>query len=428
MFIDYVKINIKAGDGGDGCISFRREKYVANGGPNGGDGGKGGNVYLKVDAGTNTLLDFRYNRKFAAENGKEGEGSNRTGKSGEDVYIKVPLGTIVKDIEKDKVIADLSDENAVFLIARGGKGGRGNQHFATPTRQAPRFAEQGNKGEEIQVSLELKMLADVGLIGYPNVGKSTLISRVSKARPKIANYHFTTLEPSLGVVKPKTGKSFVMADIPGIIEGASEGVGLGIRFLRHIERTRLLLHVIDVSGTEGRNPVEDYKVINEELKKYSDKLSERKQIVVGSKIDVIQDETLREELKQFCKENSIEYFEISAVTGEGIEDLMVYVSNELDKLPKEPLILIEDDEYDELDVENTDDKLWEIEKIDEETYEIKGVRIERLMRRVNIFDLESRAYMQKTLKQMGVIDELRNLGVQEGDTVIICGFQLEYED
>ncbi len=272
------------------------------------------------------------------------------------------------------------------------------------------------------------MLADVGLIGYPNVGKSTLISRVSKARPKIANYHFTTLEPSLGVVKPKTGKSFVMADIPGIIEGASEGVGLGIRFLRHIERTRLLLHVIDVSGTEGRNPVEDYKVINEELKKYSDKLSERKQIVVGSKIDVIQDETLREELKQFCKENSIEYFEISAVTGEGIEDLMVYVSNELDKLPKEPLILIEDDEYDELDVENTDDKLWEIEKIDEETYEIKGVRIERLMRRVNIFDLESRAYMQKTLKQMGVIDELRNLGVQEGDTVIICGFQLEYED
>lgn len=428
MFIDYVKINIKAGDGGDGCISFRREKYVANGGPNGGDGGKGGNVYLKVDPGTNTLLDFRYNRKFTAENGKEGEGSNRTGKSGEDIYIKVPLGTIVKDIEKDKIIADLSDENAVFLIARGGKGGRGNQHFATPTRQAPRFAEQGNKGEEIEVSLELKMLADVGLIGYPNVGKSTLISRVSKARPKIANYHFTTLEPSLGVVKTKTGTSFVMADIPGIIEGASDGVGLGLRFLRHIERTRLLLHVIDVSGTEGRNPVEDYKVINQELKKYSEKLSERKQIVVGSKIDVIQDESLREELKTFCKENNIEYFEISAVTGQGIDELMVYVSNKLDELPKESLIISSDDEYDELEVSNMDERLWEIEKIDNETYEVKGVRIERLMRRVNIFDLESRAYMQKTLKNMGVIDELRSLGVKEGDTVIICGFQLEYED
>lgn len=428
MFIDYVKINIKAGDGGDGCISFRREKYVANGGPNGGDGGKGGNVYLKVDPGTNTLLDFRYNRKFTAENGKEGEGSNRTGKSGEDIYIKVPLGTIVKDIEKDKIIADLSDENAIFLIARGGKGGRGNQHFATPTRQAPRFAEQGNKGEEIEVSLELKMLADVGLIGYPNVGKSTLISRVSKARPKIANYHFTTLEPSLGVVKTKTGTSFVMADIPGIIEGASDGVGLGLRFLRHIERTRLLLHVIDVSGTEGRNPVEDYKVINQELKKYSEKLSERKQIVVGSKIDVIQDESLREELKTFCKENNIEYFEISAVTGQGIDELMVYVSNKLDELPKESLIISSDDEYDELEVSNMDERLWEIEKIDNETYEVKGVRIERLMRRVNIFDLESRAYMQKTLKNMGVIDELRSLGVKEGDTVIICGFQLEYED
>lgn len=427
MIIDYVKINIKAGDGGDGCISFRREKYVANGGPNGGDGGKGGNVYLKVDAGTNTLLDFRYNRKFVAQNGKEGEGTNKSGKSGEDLYIKVPLGTIVKDIEKDKVIADLSDENAVFLIARGGKGGRGNQHFATPTRQAPRFAEQGIKGEELEVSLELKMLADVGLVGFPNVGKSTLISRVSKARPKIANYHFTTLEPSLGVVNPKTGKSFVMADIPGIIEGASEGVGLGIKFLRHIERTRLLVHVIDVSGTEGRNPVEDYKIINEELKKYSDKLATRKQIVVGSKIDVIQDESLREELKEFCKENNIEYFEISAVTGEGVEDLMVYLSNELEKLPRESLITIDEDEYDEISLDENE-KAWEIEKIDNTTYEIKGVRIERLMRRINIFDIESRAYMQKTLKNMGVIDELRSKGVKEGDTVIICGFQLEYED
>lgn len=427
MFIDYVKINIKAGNGGDGCISFRREKYVANGGPNGGDGGKGGNVYLKVDPGTNTLLDFRYNRKFEAQSGKEGEGKNKSGKSGEDLYIKVPLGTIVKDVEKDRVIADLSDEKAVFLIARGGKGGRGNQHFATPTRQAPRFAEQGIKGEEIEVSLELKMLADVGLIGYPNVGKSTLISRVSKARPKIANYHFTTLEPSLGVVNPKTGKSFVMADIPGIIEGASEGVGLGIRFLKHIERTRLLAHVIDVSGTEGRNPVEDYKVINEELKKYSQKLSERKQVVVGSKIDVIQDESLREELKTFCKENNIEYFEISAVSGEGVEDLMVYLSNELEKLPKESLITVEEDEYDEISLDENE-KAWEIVKLDNTTYEIKGIRIERLMRRINIFDIESRAYMQKTLKNMGVIDELREQGVKEGDTVIICGFQLEYDD
>ncbi|MEG0072914.1 MAG: GTPase ObgE [Clostridia bacterium] len=423
MFIDYVKINIKAGNGGDGCIAFRRELYVAHGGPNGGDGGKGGDVYLVVDTGLNTLLDFRFNKKFLAENGNNGEGTNCTGKAGKDLIIRVPMGTIVKDINKDKVIADLSSPDSTFLIAKGGKGGKGNQHFATATRQAPRFAEQGVEGKGREVSLELKSIADVGLIGYPNVGKSTLISAVSAARPKVANYHFTTLEPSLGVVKAVNGKSFVMADIPGIIEGASDGVGLGLRFLRHIERTRLLLHVIDISGVEGRNPVEDYKVINEELVKYSEKLASRKQIVVGSKSDVASDSTLSDELKALCKEKGLKYFEISSATRKGIEDLITYVANELETLPKEKLVDIDEDELYDIS-ENT----WEIKKTSDNTFEVTGYRAENLMKRVNIFDVESRQYMQKTLKEMGVTDELRAKGIKDGDTVIICGFQFDYDD
>lgn len=423
MFIDYVKIKIKAGNGGDGCIGFRRELYVANGGPNGGDGGKGGDVYLVVDTGINTLLDFRYNKIFNADNGSHGEGCNCTGKSGEDLYIKVPMGTIVKNLNSDKVIADLSKEGDKFLIAKGGKGGRGNQHFATSTRQAPRFAEQGIPGESIEISLELKSIADVGLIGFPNVGKSTLISVVSKARPKIANYHFTTLEPSLGVVKAKSGKTFVMADIPGIIEGASEGVGLGIKFLKHVERTRLLLHVIDISGTEGRIPVEDYKIINEELKKYSEKLSTRKQIIVGSKSDVIQNQEMVDELKELCKKEGLMYFEISSATNKGIEELINAVADELEKLPKEQFVEIEEDMSEELE-----DNTWKIIKVSEDRYEVTGNRVEMLMRRVNIFDVESRQYMQKVLKEMGITDELRKQGIKGGDTVSICGFEFDYDD
>ena len=305
MFVDYTKIIIKSGDGGNGAVSFRREKYVASGGPDGGDGGKGGNIYFVVDPDSNTLINFRYNKKYKAENGQNGSGSRCYGKSGEDLYIKVPRGTVVRDAESGKLIADLSKEGQTELILPGGRGGKGNCHFATSTRQAPRFAQDGEKGLEKEVILELKLLADVGLIGFPSVGKSTILSRVTSARPKIAEYHFTTLEPNLGVVKTEFGDSFVIADIPGIIEGASEGVGLGLRFLRHIERTRLLLHVIDASGSEGRNPVEDFKTINSELKKYSEKLSERKQIIVANKADVIQDEELYKELENLAKQNNI---------------------------------------------------------------------------------------------------------------------------
>ena len=292
MFTDYAKIIIKSGDGGNGAVSFRREKYVAAGGPDGGDGGRGGSIYFIVDPDSNTLVDFRFKKKFKAENGKNGEGARRYGKSGEDLYVKVPIGTLIKDVETGKIIADLSHKGQKELILPGGRGGKGNSHFATSTRQAPRFSQDGEKGIEKEVILELKLLADVGLIGFPNVGKSTFLSKTTSANPKIADYHFTTLEPNLGVVKNDYGESFVIADIPGIIEGASNGTGLGLQFLRHIERTRLLLHVIDVSGIEGRNPVDDFKTINEELKSYSEKLSKRKQIIVANKIDSMQDENL----------------------------------------------------------------------------------------------------------------------------------------
>ena len=301
MLVDYTKIFVKSGDGGNGAITFRREKYVAAGGPDGGDGGKGGDVYFIVDPDSNTLINFRYNKKYKAKNGENGSGNNCYGKKGEDLYIKVPLGTVIKDSETGKIIADLSNRGQKELILPGGRGGKGNSHFATATRQAPHFAQGGEKGIEKELILELKLLADVGLVGFPNVGKSTILSMVTAARPKIADYHFTTLEPNLGVVKTEYGDSFVIADIPGIIEGASEGVGLGLQFLRHIERTRLLLHVIDVSGAEGRNPVQDFKTINTELKKYSEKLASRTQIIVANKIDSMQDERGYNELEQMGK-------------------------------------------------------------------------------------------------------------------------------
>lgn len=424
MFTDYVKIIAKAGNGGNGAISFRREKYVAAGGPDGGDGGKGGDIYFEVDPDANTLIDFRYNKKFKAENGKNGEGAHRYGKSGEDLYIKVPIGTIVKDASNNRILADLSHPGQKELILAGGRGGKGNSHFATSTRQAPRFAQDGEKGEEKELILELKLLADVGLIGFPNVGKSTFLSMTTSATPKIADYHFTTLEPNLGVVKTEFGDSFVIADIPGIIEGASEGTGLGLQFLRHIERTRLLLHVIDVSGSEGRNPVQDFKTINVELKKYSEKLSKRKQIIVANKIDAMQDEKLYEELEKVAEENKMEIFKISAATGEGIKELLKHVSEVLKTLPKEDLIETENEKI--YTLEEKDDE-YTIEKEDGK-FVIKGEAVERIMRRVNIADNESLYYFQKSLDNLGVNERLKKMGIQEGDIVKIDDYELEWEE
>ena len=423
MFTDYVKIIAKAGNGGNGAISFRREKYVAAGGPDGGDGGKGGDIYFVVDPDSNTLIDFRYNKKFKAENGKNGEGSNKYGKSGEDLYIKVPIGTIIRDAKTNKVLADLSHEGQKELILAGGRGGKGNSHFATSTRQAPRFAQDGEKGEEKELILELKLLADVGLIGFPNVGKSTFLSMTTSATPKIADYHFTTLEPNLGVVKTEYGDSFVIADIPGIIEGASEGTGLGLQFLRHIERTRLLLHVIDVSGSEGRTPVDDFYKINAELKKYSEKLSKRKQIVVANKIDAMQDESLYTDLAKVAKEHNMEIFKISAATGEGVSELIKHVAEVLKTLPKENLIDIEDRKVYTLE----DKDAYTITKEDG-MFVIRGEAVEKVMRRVNIADNESLYYFQKSLDNLGVNERLKAMGIQEGDIVKIDDYELEWEE
>lgn len=424
MFVDYTKIIIKSGDGGNGAVSFRREKYVAAGGPDGGDGGKGGDVYFVVDSDSNTLIDFRYNKKFKAQNGDNGSGAHKYGKSGEDLIIKVPKGTVVRDAETGEVIADLSEDGEKELILPGGRGGKGNSHFATSTRQVPRFAQDGEKGLEKELILELKLLADVGLIGFPNVGKSTLLSRVTAATPKIANYHFTTIYPNLGVVKTEYGDSFVMADIPGVIEGASDGVGLGIQFLRHIERTRLLLHVIDCSGSEGRDPIEDYKIINNELQNYSEKLSKRKQIIVANKADVMQDDKGYKKLEKMARENGIEIFKISAVTGEGLKELFSHVSEVLKTLPKEDLIEVTERKVYTL---KEDEKEFNIEVVDGE-FIVTGSAIEKLMGRINIGDNESMAYFERNLNDLGINDALREKGVKEGDTVKFLEWEFEWFD
>ena len=424
MFTDYAKIYASAGKGGNGAVSFRREKYIAAGGPDGGDGGKGGDVYFEVDPDSNTLIDFRYKKKFKAENGQNGEGARKSGKSGEDLYIKVPIGTVIKDAKTEEVLADMSEKGQKTLVLRGGRGGKGNTHFATSTRQAPRFSQGGEDGEDKELILELKLLADVGLIGFPSVGKSTILSVVTAATPKIADYHFTTLEPNLGVVKSEYGDSFVIADIPGIIEGASEGTGLGLQFLRHIERTRLLLHVIDVSGSEGRNPLEDFKIINSELKKYSEKLSKRKQIIVANKIDSMQDENLYKELYDFAQKEKIEIFKISAVTGEGIRELLNRVSKVLKELPKEELV----------EVENSK-KIYELKDEPEFTifkegkiFVVDGPAVQKVMRKVNIQDNESLHYFHKCLEELGVNEKLKQAGVQDGDTVRVVDWELEWYD
>ncbi|NLC65561.1 MAG: GTPase ObgE [Clostridium sp.] len=423
LFIDIADIYLKSGDGGDGSISFRREKYVDRGGPDGGDGGAGGSVIFEVDHNMTTLLDFKYKKKYEAEDGENGAGKKQYGKDGKDLTIKVPLGTVIKEKETGKVIFDLSDENDKEVILKGGKGGKGNAKFATSTRQAPDFAEPGMPGEEIVISLELKVLADVGLIGFPNVGKSTLLSKVTKATPKIANYHFTTLEPNLGVVSLKGIEPFVIADIPGIIEGASEGIGLGIGFLRHIERTRVLIHVVDVSGIEGRDPIEDFKLINEELKSYSIDLVDRPQIVALNKTDLLYE---KEKIDKYIDEiKSLGYndvFEISAATEEGIENL---IKKTADKLQSIPVTEIKYD-LDEMYIPDEKRFTYEIHNKGNGVYDIVGSFVDRLLSSVDINNPNHLRYFHQVLKNKGVIDDLREMGISDGDIITMNDFEFEF--
>jgi GTP-binding protein len=422
MFIDTAKIYIKSGDGGNGSVSFRREKYVPLGGPDGGDGGDGGNVILIADSNMTTLLDFTYKRKYIAEQGTAGSGSKCYGKDGEDLIIKVPMGTVVKDVETNKIMADLSKAGDRVIVAKGGKGGKGNVKFCTPTRQAPNFAEPGMPGEERNIILELKLLADVGLIGFPNVGKSTLLSVVSKARPKIANYHFTTIKPNLGVVSIPGIQSFVMADIPGIIEGAAEGIGLGLQFLRHIERTRLLIHVVDLSGCEDRDPLEDFIKINEELKKYSVKLWDRPQIVAANKVDLVYDDEAFENFEKKVKElGFLHVYKISAATRSGVDELLKEAARQLSNIPITELEIKEEDRF----VEEEKRFTYDITR-DGDVYVVEGSFVDRLLTSVNVNDPESLMYFHKVLKNKGVIENLISHGIQDGDIVRLKDFEFEF--
>ncbi len=427
MFIDKAKIFVKSGDGGNGCVSFRREKYVPLGGPDGGDGGKGGSVIFEVDPGLTTLLDFKYKKKFVAEAGGKGEGSKCYGKDGDDLHIKVPMGTIIRDFETNKIIADLSHKDDTFVIARGGKGGKGNCKFCTPTRQAPHFAEPGMPGEERWITLELKLLADVGLVGFPNVGKSTFLSTVTAAKPKIANYHFTTLKPNLGVVKAEGINAFVMADIPGIIEGAAEGVGLGLDFLRHIERTRLLIHVVDISGIEGRDPFEDFLKINEELKKYSVKLWDRPQIVVANKADMLYDEEVYEDFKKKVNELGFDkVYKMSAATKSGVEAIIKEAGRMLSEIPIKDLEISEDERFIPEEKRFTYDVSIEDGEDGNKVYVVYGSFVDRLLNSVNIHDADSLRYFHKVLRNKGVFDNLREMGIEDGDIVRLNDFEFEY--
>lgn len=422
MFIDKAKIFVKSGDGGNGAVSFRREKYIPLGGPDGGDGGDGGDVVLVADPNMTTLLDFTYKRKYKAEIGQSGSGSKCYGKDGEDLYIKVPMGTVIKEAESGKIMADLSHANDKFVVAKGGKGGKGNVKFCTPTRQAPNFAEPGMPGEEFNIVLELKLLADVGLLGFPNVGKSTMLSMVSNARPKIANYHFTTLSPNLGVVGLPGIQPFVIADIPGIIEGAAEGVGLGLDFLRHIERTRLLIHVVDISGIEGRDPYEDFLKINEELKRYSVKLWDRPQIVAANKIDILEDESKFEEFKE--KVEKLGYktvFKISAATRQGVDELMKEAARILSTIPVADLQIEEKDKF-----VPEEKKFTYTIRQEEDTFIVEGSFVDRLLASVNVNDPDGLRYFHTVLKNKGIIDELVQMGIEDGDIVRLNHFEFEF--
>ena len=422
MFVDIAKIKIKGGDGGAGAVAFHREKYVAAGGPDGGDGGKGGDVVFVVDDNLATLADFRYKRKYSAPNGEGGKGGRCNGKKGQDLEIKVPRGTIIREVNSKAVMADMSKTER-FVAAKGGKGGWGNMHFATSTRQVPRFAKPGVPGEEWEVSLELKLLADVGLVGYPSVGKSSLISVVSQAKPKIGDYHFTTLVPNLGVVSMGEGNSFVLAEIPGLIEGASEGVGLGHQFLRHVERCRMLIHIVDVSGSEGRNPIDDFEKINEELKKFNPDLAERPMIVAGNKIDMAEPEQI-EEFKKYVNDKGYDYYSICAPIMEGTKELMNVTWNMLKELPP-----IKEYEVEEIPLESLipeDDNSFKITQEDEGYYLVEAKWFPRVLKGIDVTDYEALQYMQRVLEKSGVFDALREKGIQEGDIVSLYNIEFEY--
>ena len=423
MFIDSADIYIKAGDGGNGAVAFHREKYVANGGPDGGDGGNGGDIIFVADRDLRTLQDFRYKRHYKASKGEDGRGSNCSGKNAENLIIKVPCGTMIKDKDTDEIIFDLTDNQQKAIVAKGGKGGWGNQHFATPTRQAPAFAKSGLPGEERWIKLELKLLADVGLVGFPNVGKSTLLSMVSAAKPKIANYHFTTLTPNLGVVRVDEGKSFVVADIPGLIEGAHEGIGLGHEFLRHVERTKLLIHVVDVAALDGRDPIEDFEAINLELEKYNTRLATRPQIVAANKIDLLfEDEKLQEFINKI-EEKGFKVFPISAAANKGIKELIYYAYEQLINIPDTVLF---DEEQTQKIYKPKEDKDEIKITIEDGVYVVEAAWIRNLIGSVNFDNYESLSYFQRTLKNRGVIEELEKMGISEGDTVRIYDIEFDF--
>ena len=420
MVLDKVDIYIKAGNGGNGCVSFRREKYVAYGGPDGGDGGKGGNVIFVTDEGKNTLLDFKYRRKFIADNGSDGMKRKFHGKSGEDILIPVPPGTIIKDRESGRILRDMSD-NQPYVAAKGGRGGFGNTHFSTPTRQTPRFAKAGLLGEERNITLELKMLADVGLVGFPNVGKSTLLSNISSATPKIANYHFTTLSPNLGVVSIYD-ETFVVADIPGLVEGAAEGSGLGYDFLRHIDRCRIIVHLFDISASERDNPLDDIKKINSELQKYSSELAERPQILVANKIDLGYDKDVLARVRAYAKNKGYDLFMISGVTREGVDDLINAVAIKLRELP--PIKVYESD-FAEDNYEEKKSREVTV-TVEDGVFTVKGEWLKTFMNDINFDDTDSLKYFQRVLRTSGVITALENDGIDEGDTVDIYGMQFDF--
>lgn len=422
MFIDKARIFVKSGNGGNGAVSFRREKYVPAGGPDGGDGGNGASVIFEVDLGLRTLMDFKYQRKYVAEHGEDGSKKRKAGRNGEDLILKVPPGTIIRDEATGLVIADLKEEGDRAVVAKGGRGGKGNQHFANAVRQAPAFARSGSDGVEKWVVLELKMIADVGLLGFPNVGKSTFLSVVTKAKPKIANYHFTTLTPNLGVVQTKFGDSFVLADIPGLIEGAAEGVGLGHDFLRHVERTKVLIHIVDISGLEGRDALEDFDKINDELKLYNEKLATRPQVVVANKMDILEDESIFEEFKNELEDRGYKVFKMSAATRQGVDDVIAYVSELLKEA--EEIELVSEEEMFRPELDEQQDEGLQID-IEDGVYVVIGKSLRRIMYSVNFDDMESLQYFQKAMESQGVFDRLREMGIEDGDTVRI--YEIEFE-
>lgn len=428
MFADRARIYVRSGKGGDGHVSFRREKYVPSGGPDGGDGGNGGSVILEIDDGLNTLTDYRHVRKYHAQDGENGNKRNCRGKSGEDLILKVPEGTVVKEAESGKVIVDMSGENRRFVLLTGGRGGNGNQHYATSTMQAPKYAQPGQPAKELELLLELKVIADVGLVGFPNVGKSTFLTQVSNARPKIANYHFTTLNPHLGVVDLADAKGFVIADIPGLIEGASEGVGLGYEFLRHIERTRVIIHIVDAASTEGRDPVEDIYAINKELEAYNPDIAKRPQVIAANKTDMIYEGDLDQvlKLKEEFEPKGIRVFPISAISGKGIRELLYYVREMLDKLDDKPVVF-EQEFFPEYMMGGKEDEPYTISyDEDKQEYVVEGPRIEKMLGYTNLDSEKGFTFFQNFLKMNGILDELEALGIQEGDTVRMYGLAFDY--